>query len=167
MRGQAENLIKLHKTQLKSDRTSCSAACANQMRLILHTAAYWLLWEVRQAIPESTPLKCTEFTTLQNRIIKIGPVLSKPLHVSASPSHPPIQIKTTLYTDTRRTDNDACRQSSSTIAITPRNAPSPETETCKLKRRKARATNPFASANVKPFPRTKTSAPKHPVNNPG
>ncbi len=46
-RGQAENLIKLHKTQLKSDRTSCSSACANQMRLILHTAAYWLLWEVR------------------------------------------------------------------------------------------------------------------------
>lgn len=38
-RGQAENLIKLHKTQLKSDRTSCRSPLANQMRLVLHTAA--------------------------------------------------------------------------------------------------------------------------------
>ena len=37
-RGQAENLIKLHKAQLASDRTSCRAATANQMRLVLHTA---------------------------------------------------------------------------------------------------------------------------------
>lgn len=42
-RGQAENLIKRHKSQLASDRTSCRSANANQMRLILHTAAYWLL----------------------------------------------------------------------------------------------------------------------------
>ncbi len=38
-RGHAENLIKLHKTQLASDRTSCRSALANQMRLVLHTAA--------------------------------------------------------------------------------------------------------------------------------
>ncbi len=31
-RGQAENLIKLHKAQLASDRTSCRAATANQMQ---------------------------------------------------------------------------------------------------------------------------------------
>src|SRR5690242_18342389 len=42
-RGQAENLIKLHKAQLASDRTSCRSPLANQMRLILHTAAYWLI----------------------------------------------------------------------------------------------------------------------------
>lgn len=71
-RGQAENLIKLHKTQLKSDRTSCMSAAANQMRLILHTAAYWLLWTVRQSIPEKAPLKRAEFTTLQTRLVKIG-----------------------------------------------------------------------------------------------
>src|SRR5215204_3381293 len=46
-RGQAENLIKLHKAQLASDRTSCRAATANQMRLVLHTAAYWLVLAVR------------------------------------------------------------------------------------------------------------------------
>jgi Transposase DDE domain group 1 len=34
-RGQAENLIKLHKAQLASDRTSCRSALANQVRLVL------------------------------------------------------------------------------------------------------------------------------------
>ena len=71
-RGQAENLIKLHKTQLKSDRTSCSSALANQVRLILHTAAYWLLWSVRNAAPENSTLRRAEFTTLQRRLVKIG-----------------------------------------------------------------------------------------------
>jgi len=42
-RGQAENLIKLHKGQLASDRTSCRSPLANQVRLLLHTAAYWLM----------------------------------------------------------------------------------------------------------------------------
>ena len=42
-RGKAENLIKLHNNQLASDRTSCRSVNANQMRVILHTAAYWLL----------------------------------------------------------------------------------------------------------------------------
>jgi len=50
-RGQAENLIKRHKSQLASDRTSCRSPLANQMRLILHTAAYWLMLTVRDAIP--------------------------------------------------------------------------------------------------------------------
>jgi hypothetical protein len=42
-RGQMENLIKLHKAQLASDRTSCHSATANQVRLVLHTAAFCLL----------------------------------------------------------------------------------------------------------------------------
>ena len=33
-RGQAENLIKLHKGQLASDRTSCQSPIANQLRLV-------------------------------------------------------------------------------------------------------------------------------------
>lgn len=71
-RGQAENLIKLHKTQLKSDRTSCTSALANQVRLILHTAAYWLMLSVRDAIPKSHALAKAEFATLQLQLIKIG-----------------------------------------------------------------------------------------------
>ena len=50
-RGQAENLIKLHKGQLASDRTSCQSPLANQFRLVLHTAAYWLMLALRDACP--------------------------------------------------------------------------------------------------------------------
>ncbi|CAN5354010.1 hypothetical protein BH09PSE3_BH09PSE3_27010 [soil metagenome] len=71
-RGQAENLIKLHKTQLKSDRTSCRSANANQMRLILHTAAYWLMWKLRQAMPVTAALKNAEFATIRLRLIKVA-----------------------------------------------------------------------------------------------
>jgi hypothetical protein len=46
-----ENLIKRHKSQLASDRTSCRSPLANQMRLILHTAAYWLVRVIQAAIP--------------------------------------------------------------------------------------------------------------------
>jgi hypothetical protein len=71
-RGQAENLIKLHKSQLASDRTSCRSPLANQFRLILHTAAYWLMLSLRDAIPKPQPLASAEFTTLRLRLIKIA-----------------------------------------------------------------------------------------------
>jgi hypothetical protein len=71
-RGQAENLIKLHKGQLASDRTSCREPRANQVRLILHTAVYWLLLFVHDAIPGPQPLATAEFTTLRLHLIKIG-----------------------------------------------------------------------------------------------
>jgi hypothetical protein len=71
-RGQAENLIKLHKTQLASDRTSCRNPNANQFRLILHTAAYWLLHTLRAAAPARSPCRRFEFTTLRLRLIKIA-----------------------------------------------------------------------------------------------
>ena len=71
-RGQAENLIKLHKTQLASDRTSCRSPLANQVRIILYTAAYWLMLKLRDAIPRPQPLANAEFTTLRLRLIKIA-----------------------------------------------------------------------------------------------
>lgn len=71
-RGQAENLIKLHKTQLASDRTSCRSPRANQFRLILHTAAYWLLHGLRAAIPKASAWAAAEFTTLRLRLIKLA-----------------------------------------------------------------------------------------------
>jgi hypothetical protein len=71
-RGQAENLIKLHKAQLASDRTSCRAATANQMRLVLHTAAYWLVLAVREAIPKAHALATAEFATIRLRLLKIA-----------------------------------------------------------------------------------------------
>jgi Transposase DDE domain group 1 len=71
-RGQAENLIKQHKAQLASDRTSCRSPLANQMRLILHTGAYWLLLDLRAAIPSWNPLRQTEFATIRLRLLKIA-----------------------------------------------------------------------------------------------
>ena len=71
-RGQAENLIKLHKAQLASDRTSCRSALANQVRLVLHTAAYWLMLAVRDAIPKACDLARAEFATLRLKLMKIA-----------------------------------------------------------------------------------------------
>jgi hypothetical protein len=71
-RGQMENLIKLHKAQLSSDRMSCHSATANQVRLALHTAAYWLTLAVRDAIPQTDPLAKAEFATIRERLFKIG-----------------------------------------------------------------------------------------------
>jgi hypothetical protein len=71
-RGQAENFIKLHKTQLASDRTSCRSPRANQFRLILHTAAYWLLHTLRAAAPKRSRWKTAEFATVRLRLIKLA-----------------------------------------------------------------------------------------------
>jgi hypothetical protein len=71
-RGQMENLIKLHKAQLASDRMSCHSANANQVRLVLHTAAFWLMHGVRAAIPHTDPLATAEFATIRERVIKIA-----------------------------------------------------------------------------------------------
>jgi Transposase DDE domain group 1 len=71
-RGQAENLIKLHKAQLASDRTSCRSPLANQMRLILHTAAYWLMLTLRDAIPKAHALATAAFNTIRLRLLKLG-----------------------------------------------------------------------------------------------
>lgn len=71
-RGQAENLIKLHKAQLASDRTSCHSANANQVRLTLHSAAFWLMHTVRARIPQGHALARCDFNTLRLRLLKIA-----------------------------------------------------------------------------------------------
>jgi len=71
-RGQMENLIKLHKAQLASDRTSCHSATANQVRLVLHTASFWLMHAVRSTIPDNHPFAKAEFATVREKLIKIG-----------------------------------------------------------------------------------------------
>jgi Transposase DDE domain group 1 len=71
-RGNAENCIKAHKSQLASDRTSCRDPKANQFRLILHTAAYWLMLAMRDAAPKRSLLSTAEFATIRLRLIKIA-----------------------------------------------------------------------------------------------
>src|SRR5262249_46749407 len=77
-RGQMENLIKLHKAQLASDRMSCHSATANQVRLAFHTAAYWLMLAVRDAIPQTDPLERAALATTRERLIKIGARVLEP-----------------------------------------------------------------------------------------
>ena len=67
-----EYCIKLLKTQLHSDRTSCRSPLANQMRLILHTAAYWLMRLMHDAIPRQQPLAKGDFSTLRLRLLKVA-----------------------------------------------------------------------------------------------
>jgi hypothetical protein len=71
-RGQTENLIKQHKAQTASDRTSCRSPLANQFRLILHPAAYWLLLDLRDCAPSWNPARQSEFATIRLRLLKIA-----------------------------------------------------------------------------------------------
>ena len=71
-RGQAENHIKAWKAHLAADRTSCTSAAANQLRLFLHAGAYWLMWTLRAALPRRSPWRRAQFDTLRLRLIKIA-----------------------------------------------------------------------------------------------
>ena len=70
--GQAENYIKSWKRHLASDRTSCSKANANQMRLMIHHCAYWLMWTLRAACPKRSRWRRAQFDTLRLHLIKIA-----------------------------------------------------------------------------------------------
>lgn len=70
----------MHKTQLKSDRTSCRSPLANQMRLVLHTAAYWLMLTLRDAIPPAHALAKAEFATIRLRLLKLGARIVETAH---------------------------------------------------------------------------------------
>ena len=71
-RGQAENLIKAHKLHLASDRTSCTSATANQFRLLIHTAAYWLLHTLRGLAPKTSFWRDAQFDTIRLALIKVA-----------------------------------------------------------------------------------------------
>jgi hypothetical protein len=70
-RGRAENLVKAHKLHLASDRTSCTRATANQFRLVLHTAAYWLLHTLRGMAPKRSFWREAQFDTIRFALIKV------------------------------------------------------------------------------------------------
>jgi len=71
-RGCMENLIKEHKLYTKSDRTSCHRWEANQFRLLLHTAAYWLLHTLRGAAPKRSRWRTATFETIRRSFLKIA-----------------------------------------------------------------------------------------------
>src|SRR3954469_13996060 len=73
-----ENHIKSYKRHLAADRTSCGKATANQFRLFLHAAAYWLLWALQATLPKRSPWRTAQFDTIRLRLIKIPPRLHEP-----------------------------------------------------------------------------------------
>ena len=92
-RGQAENHIKAWKGHLAADRTSCSKATANQVRLFLHGAAYWLLWSLRTPMPRRSSWRTAQLDTLRLRLVKLAVRVVElktqvKLHL---PSHAPCQ----------------------------------------------------------------------------
>lgn len=71
-RGNTELYIKDHKHALKSDRTSCNKATANQFRLFLHSAAYQIMHALRENILKGTQLANAQFDTIRLRLLKIA-----------------------------------------------------------------------------------------------
>lgn len=77
-RGQCENLIKDLKNALAADRLSCSSFRANFFRLLLHSAAYRLMHELRrEASKHSDELGRAQFDTLRLRLLKVGALVKQ------------------------------------------------------------------------------------------
>lgn len=71
-RGQSENFIKHLKTDLASDRTSCTSFLANFMRLMMHSAAYILHQQLRTQGLQHTALSQAQPSTVINKLFKIA-----------------------------------------------------------------------------------------------
>ena len=70
-RGETENRIKDFKVALKADRLSCHRFVANQFRLLLHAAAYWLMDTLRRKLV-AAGIERMQLDTLRLRLVKIG-----------------------------------------------------------------------------------------------
>jgi hypothetical protein len=70
-RGASENWIKDFKTDVKCDRLSCHRFVANQFRLLLHAAAYWLLDTLRRKLVTAGVARMT-LASVRLRVVKIG-----------------------------------------------------------------------------------------------
>ncbi len=70
-RGEAEGWIKDFKRALKADRLSCRRFWANQFRLLLHAAAYWLLDALRRKLV-GAGVRRMQLDTLRLLLVKVG-----------------------------------------------------------------------------------------------
>jgi Transposase DDE domain group 1 len=70
-RGEPELWIKDLKDACFADRLSCHRFWANQFRLLLHAAAYWLLDTVRRLLVQAGTARM-QLDTLRLRLVKIG-----------------------------------------------------------------------------------------------
>ncbi len=89
-RGDSENRIKELKNDLQIDRTSCTSFLANQVRVLLTSAAYVLYQELR-AVLRGTELERGMVSTLRLKLLKIGATISESVRrivISMPTSHP-------------------------------------------------------------------------------
>lgn len=89
-RGEPELWIKDLKDACFADRLSCHRFWANQFRLLLHAAAYWLLDTLRRLLLQVGVVRM-QLDTLRLRLVKIGGWLSEQaglLHLHLASSHP-------------------------------------------------------------------------------
>jgi hypothetical protein len=89
-RGETENWIKDLKLACFADRLSCHRFLANQVRLLLHAAAYTLLDTIRRWLVQAGSERLT-LETLRLRLIKIGGRvrhLAHHVHLRLASSHP-------------------------------------------------------------------------------
>jgi hypothetical protein len=70
-RGEAEGWVKDLKNACRSDRLSCHRFWANQFRLLLHAAAYWLLDTLRRWLV-GAGLARRQLDTLRLEVLKVG-----------------------------------------------------------------------------------------------
>jgi Transposase DDE domain group 1 len=74
-RGEMENRIKEQQLGLFADRTSCHGWWANQLRLLLSSAAYVLLETIRRVGLHGTELCKAQAATIRLKLLKIGTVI--------------------------------------------------------------------------------------------
>jgi len=89
-RGESENWIKDLKVACFADRLSCHRFLANQVRLLLHAAAYCLLDTLRRWLVAAGTARM-QLDTLRLRLLKIGGrvrQLATGVHLRLASSHP-------------------------------------------------------------------------------
>jgi hypothetical protein len=89
-RGEPELWIKDLKHACFADRLSCHRFWANQFRLLLHAAAYWLLDTLRRDLMQAGSARM-QLDTLRLRLVKIGGWVrqhAQTLHLHLASSHP-------------------------------------------------------------------------------
>lgn len=97
-RGQSENHIKDLKNAMAADRLSCSDFRSNQFRLLLHTAAYILMYVLREQLA-GTELARAQMDTLRLKLIKVGAsivVTARRIWIHISRSHPSAPLLTNV-----------------------------------------------------------------------
>lgn len=104
-RGETENWIKDLKTGCFADRLSCHRFRANQFRLLLHVAAYWLMTTLRDWLVALGGERL-QVSTLRLRLLKLGGrvrQLATRVHLRLASSHPGEPLWQALATRPTRT----------------------------------------------------------------